>query len=114
MEPVDGLVHHELAGVSLGGTDRRSIANEVAGIPMAGRSVVPGGEPIVESVLIGCGLVSFCCWEAQVPFSDVSGGVTLCFQDFGQGHFSKQKMGTLAGVVDPAIDARPDVVSAGQ
>ena len=82
IQPLDRLLRNQLTGIPFQRTNRQSVPNEIIGVLVAGRCVVPGSEPVIESVMTGCWLRTVFGWQSQVPFSNVSRGVSAVLQDF--------------------------------
>ena len=52
--------------------------------------------------------------KSQMPLADVGGGVALVLQDFRKSRFPLQQMGSLAGIMDPTVNPRADIVTPGE
>lgn len=78
---------------------------------MAGFCIVPRREPVIKPVLIRGRLVAFLSRQAQMPFPDMSRAVARLFEDLGKGDLPLEKMRILALVVNPTVDACPDVMA---
>ena len=71
IEPGDGFIDHDLAGVAFDLAHGFSIANEVDRILVAGLGVVAGGKPVIKTMLFRRWLLTRPPGKAQVPFSQV-------------------------------------------
>ena len=61
-----------------------------------------------------CGVFTLVDGHAQMPFAEVSSGVALVPEDFGEGDLAWKQMHPVNRFTDDGVDSRADVVAAGQ
>jgi hypothetical protein len=108
VEPVDGFVHHDLAGVAFHLAQGLAIAHEVDGVAVRGGGVVARGQPMVVAVVAGVGPVARAVREvvAEMPFPHMGGGVSTRLEEFGHGGFLHPQVHVLGGG-HPTVYSRP-------
>ena len=108
VEPVDGFVHHDLAGVAFHFAQGFPVAHEVDGVAVRGGCVVARGQPMVVAVVAGVRPVARTVREvvAEVPLPHVGGGVPARLEEFGHGGFLHSQVHVLGGG-HPAVHSRP-------
>ena len=114
VEPVNGFVDDELAGVAFHGPDGFAIAQKVGGIFVAGMRAVDEAEPVVKAMFGRRGVVAIVYRHTEMPFTKVSGAVALVFQDFGERRFTPKQMHSVTLFTEDGIDSGADVVAAGE
>ena len=114
VEPGNGFVNDELAGVAFHGPDGFAVAQKVGGIFVTGMSPIDQAEPVVEAMFGRGGVVAIVYRHTEMPFAKVSGAVAFVFQDFGDGRFTPKQMHSVTLFTEDGIDSGPDVVAAGE
>ena len=115
VEPGNGFVNDELAGVTFHGPDGFAVAQKVGGIFVSGISPIDQAEPVVKAMFGGSGIVlATVGGHAEVPLAEVSGGVAFVFQDFGERRFAPKQMHSVTLFTKDGIDSGADVVAASE
>ena len=114
IEPVNGFVDDELAGVAFHGPDGFAVAQKVGGIFVTGMSPIDQAEPVVEAMFGRRGVVAIVYRHTEMPFAKVSGAVAFVFQDFGERRFAPKQMHSVTLFTEDGIDSGADVVAAGE
>ncbi len=113
VEPTDGLVGQDLAGIAFDFPQGFAVADEIGGIVMGGDGIVASGDPVIVAVVTWIGSTgSFFKVVAEVPFSDVRGGIATGFEEFGDSGFFYPEVHLLGGG-DPTVNPRPNRKPAG-
>ena len=114
VEPGNGFVDDELAGVAFHGPDGFAVAQKVGGIFVTGMSPIDQTEPVVEAMFGRGGVVAIVYRHTEMPFTKVSGGVAFVFQDFGERRFAPKQMHSVTLFTEDGIDSGADVVAASE
>jgi len=114
IEPGEGFIDDELAGVAFNGPDGLAVAQKVGGIFVTGMSPIDQAEPVVEAMFGRRGVVAIVYRHTEMPFAKVSGAVAFVFQDFGERRFALQEMHSVTLFTDDGIDSGTDVVATGE
>lgn len=114
VEPGNGFVNDELAGVTFHGPDGFAVAQKVGGIFLTGMSSIDQAEPVVEAMFGRGGVVAIVYRHTEMPFTKVSGAVAFVFQDFGKRRFALQEMHSVTLFTKDGIDSGADVVAASE
>ena len=114
VEPGNGFVNDDLAGVAFHWPDGFAVAQKVGGIFVTGMSPIDQAEPVVETMIGRGGIIAPVDRHAEVPLAKVSSGVAFVFQDFGESRFTPQQMHSVTLFTEDGIDSGADVVAAGE
>ena len=88
VEPGDGFIRKDLAGVTFDLSNAFAVAIEVGGILVARTGVVVRGEPVVEAVIVERGFVATSERSADVPFAEMRGLIAVVLEMLGDGDFA--------------------------
>ena len=114
VDPVNGFIDNELAGVTFHGSNGFSVTQKVGGIFMTGMRSIDQAEPVVKSMIRRGGVIAPVNRHAEVPLSKVSGSVAFIFQDFSECRFTPKEMHFVTLFTEDGIDPSADVVAAGE
>ena len=114
VDPVNGFIDNELAGVAFHGSNGFTVAQKVGGIFMTGMRSIDEAEPVVESMIRRGGVIAPVNRHAEVPLSKVSGTVAFISQDFSKCRFTPKEMHFVTLFTEDGIDPSADVVAAGE
>ena len=114
VDPVNGFIDNELAGVTFHGPNGFTVAQKVGGIFVTRMSTIDQAEPVVKSMLGRRGVVAIVYRHAEMPLAKVSGTVSFFFQDFSKCRFTPKEMHFVTLFTEDGIDPGADVVAAGE
>ena len=104
IEPSEGLVDNDLAGIAFDLADALSVAHEVGRVLVTGARAIDDAEPVVEAMIGGSRIFAILDGHTEVPLSEVSGGVTVFLEHFGDGRFALQEMHAVKALVEDGVD----------
>ena len=114
LEPGNGFVNDDLAGVAFHWSDRSAVPQKVGGIFVTGVSPIDQAEPVVEAMIGRGRIVAPADGHAEVPLAKMRRGVAFVFQNFGESYFTPKQMHSVTLFTEDGIDSGADVVTAGQ
>ena len=114
VDPVNGFIDNELAGVTFHGPNGFTVAQKVGGIFVTRISTIDQAEPVVESMIGRGGIAAPVNRHAEMPLAKVSGTVAFTFQDFGERRFTPKEMHFVTLFTEDGIDSGADVVTASE
>ena len=104
IEPGESLVDNDLARITFDLADARSVAHEVGRVLVTGARAINDAEPVVEAMVGGSRIFAILDRHAEVPLSEVSSGVTIFLEHFGDGRFALQEMHAVKALVEDRVD----------
>ena len=114
VDPVNGFVDDDLAGVTFHGPNGFTVAQKVGGIFVTGMRPIDQAEPVIESMIRRGRIIAPINRHAEVPLSKVSSGEAFVFQDFSECRFTPKEMHFVTLFTEDGIDPSADVVAAGE
>ena len=112
IEPGEGLVDDDLAGVAFHRANRFTVTQKVGRVLVAGVRAVDEAEPVVEAMIAGAGIVAIVDGHAEMPLAEVRGGVAVLLEHLRDGRFALQKVHLVKTLGDDGIDSGTIVVAA--
>ncbi len=110
-EPPHGLIGEQLAGVAFHRTQLDAVADEVEWVQVGRHGETRGGEPVVETVVVGLRLLA-AEPAVEVPLAEINGLVAGAAQQLGDGGFLDRQV-DVAVRRDPVVDPDPARDAAG-
>ncbi len=114
VDPVNGFIDNELAGVTFHGPNGFTVAQKVGGIFVTRMSTIDQAEPVVESMIGRGGIAAPVNRHAEMPLAKVSGAEAFAFQDLGECRFTPKEMHFVTLFTEDGIDSGADVVTASE
>ena len=111
IEPSKSFVDHDLAGITFHLSHAPAIAQEVGRVLVTASRAVDDAEPVVEAMIVRGRIIAILDGHAEVPFAKVCGGVTVCFEHFGDRRFALQEVHQVKTLVNDRVDSGAMVVT---
>ena len=111
IEPSKSFVDHDLAGITFHLSHTPAIAQEVGRVLVTASRAVDDAEPVVEAMIVRGRIIAILDGHAEVPFAKVCGGVTVCFEHFGDRRFALQEVHQVKTLVKDRVDSGAMVVT---
>ena len=112
IDPGEGFVDHDLAGITFHLSHTFAIAQEVGRVFVASARAVDDAEPVVESMIGGSGIIAILDRHAEVPLAKVSSGIAVFLEHFGDGGFALQEVHPVKTLVKHRVDSGAMVIGA--